>query len=188
VKTRAIAILGSSRSDGNTRRLLDIVLNDRPIEIIDLARLNIGYYDYHHRNAEDDFARLAPKLIEVRTIIFATPVYWYAMSAPLKTFIDRLSDLFEVGGEIGPALAGRIGYLVASSTQKGLPPGFDLPLQMTCDYLEMRWGGTFHGRFRKGGILRSDIEDAARKFGNRISKKGKLSSKGILSRQRQLPE
>ena len=86
MKTRAIAILGSSRSDSNTRRLLDLVLNDRPIEVIDLARLNFGYYDYQHRNAEDDFARLAPKLIEARAIIFATPFYWYAMSAPLKTF------------------------------------------------------------------------------------------------------
>ncbi len=108
MKTPAIVILGSSRSDGNTRRLLDLVLNDRPIEVIDLARLNFGYYDYQHRNAEDDFARLAPKLIEARAIIFATPVYWYAMSAPLKTFIDRLSDLLEVLKEIGRALAGRI--------------------------------------------------------------------------------
>lgn len=52
-----------------------------------------------------------------------------------------------------------------------LPPGFELPFHLTCDYLEMRWGGTFHGRFRKSGILHSDIEDAARKFGNRIFKK-----------------
>lgn len=172
MKTRAIAILGSSRSNGNTRRLLEIVLNDRPVEVIDVARLDIGYYDYRHRNADDDFARLAPKLIEVRAIVFATPVYWYAMSAPLKTFIDRLSDLLEVRREIGRALRGRIGYLVASSTQSVLPPGFETPFQMTCDYLEMRWGGTFHARFRKSGILHRDIEDAARTFGNRIFKKG----------------
>lgn len=165
---RAIAILGSSRSDGNTRRLLDLVLDGRPIEVVDLAGLSFGYYDYQHRNAEDDFARLAPKLIEARAIIFATPVYWYA---PLKTFFDRLSDLLEVRKEIGRALAGRIGYLVASSTQSVLPPGFELPFQMTCDYLEMRWGGTFHGRFRKSGLLHSEIEGAARKFGNRIFRK-----------------
>lgn len=93
------------------------------------------------------------------------------MSAPLKTFFDRLSDLLEVRKEIGRALGGRIGYLVASSTQSVLPPGFELPFHLTCDYLEMRWGGIFHGRFRKSGILHSDIEDAARKFGNRIFKK-----------------
>lgn len=171
MKTRAIAILGSSRSDGNTRLLLDLVLNGRPIEVIDLARLNLSYYDYQHRNAEDDFALLAPKLIEARAIIFATPVYWYAMSAPLKTFFDRLSDLLEVRKELGRELSGRIGYLVASSTASALPPGFERPFHMTCDYLEMRWGGAFHGRFRKSGILHSDIEDAARKFGSRIFKK-----------------
>jgi hypothetical protein len=181
VKARAIAILGSSRSDGNTRRLLDIVLKDRPIEVVDLARLNIGYYDYQHRNAEDDFAGVASKLIEVRAIIFATPVYWYAMSAPLKAFIDRLSDLLEIRGEIGRALEDRTGYLVASSTQSVLPRGFEVPFQMTCEYLEMRWGGTFHGRFRKSGIMRSDVEDAARKFGNRIFKKNNLHSKGKIS-------
>jgi multimeric flavodoxin WrbA len=29
-------------------------------------------------------------------IILATPIYWYAVSAAMKNFLDRLSDLLEL--------------------------------------------------------------------------------------------
>jgi hypothetical protein len=168
VTTSGIAILGSARSDGNTRRLLDLVLGGRPVEVVDLARLDVGYYDYQHRNAADDFARVAPKLVAADAIVFATPVYWYAMSAQLKTFVDRLSDLLQTRKELGRALAGRTGWLVASSTDPELPAGFEVPFEATCGYFGMRWGGSFHGRVAKGGVLHPDVERAARAFGDGI--------------------
>jgi hypothetical protein len=90
------------------------------------------------------------------------------MSAQLKTFVDRLSDLLAIRKDLGRALAGRTGYLVASSTDPELPAGFELPFQMTCGYFGMRWGASFHARFAKGGVLHPDAERAARAFGDAI--------------------
>lgn len=39
---------------------------------------------------KDDMDAVKEKLIAADTIVFATPVYFYTMSAQLKTFIDRL--------------------------------------------------------------------------------------------------
>ena len=38
----------------------------------------------------DDMEMVKEKLIAADTIVFATPVYFYTMSAQMKTFIDRL--------------------------------------------------------------------------------------------------
>ena len=38
----------------------------------------------------DDMEMVKAKLIAADTIVFATPVYFYTMSAQMKTFIDRL--------------------------------------------------------------------------------------------------
>lgn len=38
---------------------------------------------------------LTTKVLNANVIVFATPVYFYTMSAQLKTFIDRLTPIYE---------------------------------------------------------------------------------------------
>ena len=66
------------------------------IEVVDLSRKNISAFDYEHRNRHDDFEPLIARVLEFEQIIFASPVYWYAVCPPMKTFLDRLSDLLEL--------------------------------------------------------------------------------------------
>lgn len=88
--------MGSSRSNGNTKSVVDYLMSlNYNIQLIDLNQYKISYYDYDLKNAEDDFMNLIPKVLEFDTIVFATPIYWYTMSAQMKTFFDRISDLLK---------------------------------------------------------------------------------------------
>lgn len=47
-------------------------------------------------------------------IILATPVYWYSMSALMKTFIDRWGDLLDIRKDIGRRLTNKELYIITS--------------------------------------------------------------------------
>lgn len=161
--TDATVLLGSSRSDGNTRQVVDRVLGGRDVEVVDLARLDIGLYDYGHANAEDDFLPLVERLASKSLWILATPVYWYAMSGQLKIFFDRLSDLVTIRKARGRSLKGRTVAVIASGTDARLPEGFEAPFQQTCDYLGMRYAGALYVQFADDGRPTRDCSrDVAR--------------------------
>lgn len=140
-----ILIFGSSRDSGLHHRVVDAVLDGARPEIIDLHHQNIAYYDYTNNYAEgDDFLKIAGKMAAAQTIIFATPVYWYAMSAQLKTFFDRFTDLVTVHKTEGRKLAGRKMHLLAWGHEVALPQGFEVPFASTAQYLDMVYQGCFY--------------------------------------------
>ena len=91
-----VALFASSRRHGNTGRLMDQVAGDLKIEVIDLAQRQLSAFDYQHKNRGDDFEPLMDHVLDFEQIIFASPVYWYAMSPPMKIFVDRISDLLDL--------------------------------------------------------------------------------------------
>lgn len=138
-----LIILGSSRSDGNTSRAIQAVLQNRAVPIVDLSKLNISYYDYTYENAKDDFISLAEKMVKHNPIILATPVYWYTMSAMMKTFIDRWSDLLYIRKDLGRQLAHKELYVI-TSYGTDIPKSFEDPFSQTCEYLDMQYKGCFY--------------------------------------------
>ena len=163
----AIAILGSARSQGNTRLALDAVINARPIEIIDLNACRIAPYDYDH-TSEDDFATICQKISRHDVVFFATPVYWYAMSGILKVFFDRLTDLLKTHKHIGRALASKHVYAVVSGTDPQLPPGFETPFDLTSRYFGMAYKGAFYNDVVDDLVLSDEARQRAVAFGDDI--------------------
>ena len=84
--TNPIIIVGSSRSSGNTRKAVDLIIGNSSIPIIDLKTLNKSIYDYEHQNKNDDFLPLIEGIMGQDLLVLATPVYWYTMSATMKIF------------------------------------------------------------------------------------------------------
>jgi multimeric flavodoxin WrbA len=144
MSSRSIIILGSARSDGNTRKIVDWISEHTEIEVVDLNTLHIGYFDYAFSNREDDFLPLAEKLIQYDTWIFATPVYWYSMSAVMKTFFDRITDLLDLRKDLGDQIAGKNMMLIACSGHEDLQEWFSLPFIFTAKYLGMQFLGEVH--------------------------------------------
>ena len=143
-----LVILGSARGDGKTQQALDLVLRDLPHEKVDLSQIKIQYFDYQTAQVEDDFIPLIKKLVACDDIILATPVYWYAASAQMKTFIDRFSDLLWSHKSLGSRLAGKNLFLVCSYGSD-YPLGcasFEAPIRMMCDYMNMNYGGCLYTR------------------------------------------
>lgn len=138
-----IVLLGSSRGDGGTSQAIQSVFQSTPAPIVYLSELDISYYDYSHANAHDDFMTIAQQMVMHNPIILATPVYWYTMSAMMKTFIDRWSDLLEIRKDIGRRLAGKELYVITSYANS-LPRGFEEPFSQTCDYFEIEYKGCYY--------------------------------------------
>lgn len=141
--SKPIIILGSSRGDGNTLKAVKAVFKNDEIPLIDLGQLNISYYDYESKNKEDDFLPLAEKMVDYNPIVLATPVYWYTMSAPMKTFIDRWSDLISIRKDLGRKMKGKDLFIVTSYAGE-LPKGFEDAFSQTCDYMEMKYRGCYY--------------------------------------------
>ena len=142
-----IIVQGSSRKIGETRKAIEMIIGNRDIQIIDLYSLNITPYDYEQRNNKDDYIPLMEEIIEHDLIILATPVYWNSMSATMKIFIDRVSDLTGFRKDLGRKLRGKKLFVIASFNTS-LPKGFEYAFSLSCEYLGIEYQGCsfiYHG-------------------------------------------
>jgi multimeric flavodoxin WrbA len=142
-----IALFASSRRHGNTGQLMDQIAQALAIEVIDLGDKAISAYDYQHRNRNDDFEGVMTRILGFEQIIFASPVYWYAASAPMKIFLDLPELLAQ-----GRALRRKYAHVVCTSIVDEVPPSFINAFQETFSYLGMRFGAVAHVNCADGYI------------------------------------
>lgn len=160
-----VVILGTSRDDGNTWATVQTVLGGRSVEVVKLSDTQFSTYDYRHRNEDDGFLPLIETIARKSFWILATPVYWYSMSAQLKIFFDRLSDLITIRKDLGRLLRGKSVAVVACGTDETIPDGFEVPFQRTCEYLGMRYVGAFYLPYGKDDRVSSAHLEEAREVG-----------------------
>jgi multimeric flavodoxin WrbA len=145
MENKKVIILGSSRKNGNTTRIVDEISKDTGIDVIDLSDYNISYYDYESKNKEDDFLPLIRRILEqYDTLIFATPIYWYNMSGIMKVFFDRFSDLIRIEKETGRKLRGKKIGVISNSHDNEIEESFYIPFKKSADYLGMEYLGHAH--------------------------------------------
>jgi len=137
-------ILASSRRGGNTEQLVTSFIHSYPAKVFNLSDLDISPFDYQHNNRDDDFLPLIEKILCYDLIIFATPVYWYAMSAQLKVFFDRLTDLLTLDKPSGRNLKAKSCAVIATGTDKSAPSCFEQPFSLTASYLGMNYQGILY--------------------------------------------
>lgn len=101
-----VVLTGSPRKDGNTFALVDAFIGaaekkGHKIVRFDTAFMNVGgcracsacYSSGAACVEEDDFNTVAPALEAADAVVFAMPVYWYAMPAQLKAVMDKVFAL-----------------------------------------------------------------------------------------------
>lgn len=142
---RKIIILGSSRKDGDTKKKVDELVKISSWDWLDLNDYNISYYDYEHKNLDDDYLNLMRQIIaNYDVLIFATPVYWYSMSGIMKVFFDRITDLLDSEKDLGRKLRGKSMAALSCSVGDNLGENFWLPFSETARYLGMNYLGNIH--------------------------------------------
>ncbi|HCE3663518.1 TPA: NAD(P)H-dependent oxidoreductase [Vibrio parahaemolyticus] len=134
-------ILGTSKTDGNTRKLVDSFVEQSGAKLFDLTNFNISFYDYSHENKNDDFLPIIHELLSFDHLVFASPVYWYSMSAQLKVFFDRLSDLLTIEKELGRRLKGKSISVLSTGYNLELPDCFVQPFELTAKYMQLEFKG-----------------------------------------------
>jgi multimeric flavodoxin WrbA len=133
-----LVIIGSARNDGNTHHFVGKIFGQVKYLEINLLDYHILPYNYDGNYAEEDqFNDLVIEILSYKTIVFATPVYWYAMSGLMKNMFDRLTDLVTTRKAIGRNLKGKTVSLIACGTDPELPDGFEIPFKLTAAYLDM---------------------------------------------------
>ena len=104
---KVLVLCSSSRIDGNTEILARKFVEGadsvgHQVEYVRLAEQKIGFCIGCRacENTEkcfqlDAMNELIEKVLDADVIVFATPVYFYTMSAQMKVFIDRLTPIYE---------------------------------------------------------------------------------------------
>ncbi|SNR83814.1 flavodoxin family protein [Lutibacter flavus] len=141
---RRIIVQGSSRNNGNTNKIVQILQNHLECDLINLSELDIHQYDYENGNQNDDFMSTIKKIVEYDLIIFATPVYWYAMSGTMKTFFDRIIECLKTEKEIGYRLRGKNMAAISCGSDSAEHEGFFIPFEKSAGYLGMNYFGHIH--------------------------------------------
>jgi multimeric flavodoxin WrbA len=134
---KALAINGSPRKNGNTRLLLENVLEPLADAGWETELVQIGGQDIHgcracgicSRNqdrqcgSEDDaFNPVLAKMLEADAIILGSPTYFSDVTAEMKAFMDRAGFVAMANGF---ALAGKIGAAVVVARRGGAVHVFD---------------------------------------------------------------
>ncbi len=153
---KGIIILGSSNSNGETKKIVSFVSKRMNYPIIDLRTKHISEFDYEFKIRNDDFHPLIKNIVNNFDImIFATPVYWYTMSGIMKTFFDRISDCLKIEKDIGRKLKGMEMAVISCGSDRDLKNGFHMPFIETSKYLGMNYISDVHCWIDNGTIPNS---------------------------------
>lgn len=147
--TSTIIFVGSSRSPGNTVNLARVVAEQTQATLIDLSLYDIAEYDYQFNNRDDDFLPLIKQALPFQRIVLASPMYWYAPSARMKTFMDRISDLLHGEKELGRQLRGKQAALLGTGCDAIPAPCFEESFRLTFAYLGMKYQGMLYASCEK---------------------------------------
>lgn len=150
---RTLLLQSSARPQGDTYHVAQRLAKELNADHLDL--LNYKIYPFNYEQVyppDDDFLRLIETEILPRDqIIFASPVYWYSMSGPLKIFFDRISDLLESRKELGRQLRGKRMSVLSVSNDEVVNDSFFDAFRLSAAYLGMDFGPVWHGWVEEDG-------------------------------------
>jgi multimeric flavodoxin WrbA len=164
MNNEVLIILGSARKQGHTQEYIESIFENIPHRVIYLNDYHISPYRYDTIYDEgDQFLAVMNLVSQYEIIVFATPVYWYAMSGMMKTFFDRLTELTDIYKPLGKGLKGKQTFLVAVGTDTDIPEGFEVPFKLTSLYFEMSYKGCVY-RSTKLPLTNASIQAAKTRF------------------------
>ena len=176
--SRIVILAGSPRKYGNTDRLVDAFVRgageQSEVEVISVHDYKVnpclGCNSCFAREGnacvqQDDMALIYEKLRGADTLIIASPVYFYGLSAQLKAVIDRFHTPMRNGLSLR-----RLGLILVGAAT--LPELFDAILtqyRLTLNFFHLEDAGSVlvRGAREKGEVSGADLEKAYR-FGQEI--------------------
>lgn len=149
---KTLILFSSANKEGNTAKAVADVADNQDVEIVDIDTLNITAYNYQNNYPIDDFYPLVEKMLNADSLLFASPVYWHSVTAPMKSLVDRMTELLDVA-ELKPkarALEAKKGFVVASSASPELSPHFKGFFDGLFSYFNIELADMLHAPCRDG--------------------------------------
>lgn len=161
---KGVIIQGSSKSDGNTSKIVDLLNEQLKYDVLDLSLLKIAPFDYDFKNKNDDFLLTLRNIVaQYDMILFATPVYWYSMSGIMKNFFDRITDCLQLEKETGRKLRGMSMAALSCGSDATEPEGFFVPFKESAGYLGMNYLGNIH-TWKEGAEIEDEVQRRLKNF------------------------
>ena len=188
--TKVLILMGSPRLNGNTAELLkpfieELKNNGCETNYITLSDKNIlpckGCYGCQYVEGRygcvqtDDVEKIMGAIIESDYIIFATPIYTWYCTAPMKALLDRHYGLNKFYGKVKESLwAGKKVAIVAThGYENAYAAGpFVTGIQRLCEHSKLNYLGIYSVR-HEGSIADFQTEEAiagAKAFARRLLK------------------
>jgi len=176
---RITVLVGSPRRGGNTETLADALIAGAEAAGAEVTKITLRgkkiapcvHCDYCHSHdrcaVTDDMTEIYDRLQKTDTLVFATPVYFFIMSAQLKAVIDRLYNPVRAAFPIRHTA---LLSVCADSAQKT----FD-PLRQTVAAIESYLGWkrvgevTVYGISGKGDIAGNPALEKAKALGEKMA-------------------
>jgi len=171
-------LLGSARDGGNTETLARAAAEHlEPSDTqrwIHLGQLGLPpFHDVRHSgDGVTPFAEGPQKIVQEATlaatdVVIASPLYWYSVSATVKTYLDYWSGWLRVPGlDFKARMKGRRmwGVTVQGDDEPDVSEPLVGTLRLTAVYMKMDWAGVLVGTgSRPGDVLRDESALAAAK-------------------------
>jgi len=184
---KVLGVLGSPRIGGNSDILLDQALagardTGAEMEKINLAQKKIfGCLDCTKCNEagvcaiQDDMQDLYPKILQADAILHSVPVYFWAMTAQMKAYLDRWCVFFDAEWKwhkhYYPKMKGKkIGLItVCGDANVHTADPIVHSFKTTVDFTKLKWiGAVMASAAAKGEIAR---DEKAKKEAYELGKK-----------------
>jgi len=169
-----IVLHASSRTLGNTATIANYLSDKLSATSIDLSAHKMAPFSYDNDySPTDEFMGIIEQTIAADQWVLVTPIYWYTMSAQMKTFLDRFSDLLRYHQGLLPALTGKHLWTVAVGSDHEAVPHFFEPFRLSADYLAMYYGGDLHTWLGRTPVMKPEVQILLDRFiENILHKKG----------------
>lgn len=174
---KIVVLNGSGRRNGNTEIMADAFIRGaeeqgHTVEKINLSGKKIGgcldcKYCFSHNGEcaqKDDMQPILAAVDGADMLVFASPIYWFHVSAQLKCAIDRLYAFAGKGFTVKHAA------LLLDSAGEGVFTGAVASYKDTCAYLHWQDRGilTVPGMEEKGSMKNSQGEQQAYALGKSL--------------------
>lgn len=177
--SKIVVLMGSPRKGGNTdllaRAFAEGASAKHEIELISITDFKINpcigcnacfSREDHSCFQKDDMAKIYEKMKQADTLVIASPVYFYGLSAQLKALVDRFHNPIRNDFPLK-----RLGLLLVGADT--LPTLFDpilLQYKMTLEYFHLESIGTVlvRGAKDKGDVRKTDGLKQARALGEKL--------------------
>lgn len=181
--SRIVILVGSLRKGGNTELLAgafaEVAGLHNKVEVVSVADYSIHpctgcnrcfSNEDHACVQDDDMALIYEKLRKADTLVVASPVYFYGISAQLKALVDRLHTPMRNAFSIR-----RLGLILVGAAT--LPDLFDpivMQYRMICRFFNLESIGTVlvSGAREKGDVKYRDSMQRAFELGSKLNQKG----------------